>query len=134
MPTYIYEKESTGEVVEIFQHMSDEHIFRGPNGDEEGQWRRVWTVPQACIDSSSAIDPFSSRDFVEKTGKKKGKMADLYEQAAEASSKRIDKLGHDPIKSKFLSDYRAQNGVEHFSVGKTNKITKNGITVDLAAK
>lgn len=131
MPQYLYSNPSNPEeIVEVFQHMKDvhQHFVDGV------EWRRVWTVPQACIDSSSAIDPFSSRDFVEKTGKKKGSYGDLMEAAKIAHEQRVEKRGFDEVKNKFLENYKKTNGTEHFSVGKTNKITKNGITVDLAAK
>lgn len=129
MPQYLYEHIESGEVVEIFQHMKDEHIFCGQNGDEKGQWRRVWTVPQASIDSK--IDPFSKRDFVEKTGRKKGTYGDLLDAAKEAHEQRVAKEGRDTVKEKFLTDYKKTNGIDHFSAGKPKVINKNGIKVEL---
>jgi hypothetical protein len=99
MPIYLYKHPATGEIIEILQGMNDEHIYF-----EDGvEFDRVFTIPQASIDTQ--IDPMSSMDFVEKTGRKKGSIGDLWDASKELSSKRTDKIGKDPIQEKAFDDY-----------------------------
>lgn len=109
--------------------MNDRKFYVGPDGKE---WRRVYTSPNASIDSK--IDPFSSRDFVEKTGRKKGNLGNLMDAAKDASLARAQKAGKDPIKEKWLSDYKATNKVDYFDSSKDKVVKKNGVTIDFGAK
>lgn len=129
MPLYSFTNETETEYVDVFFHMNDEKKFVGPDGK---QWRRVYTVPTASIDSK--IDPFSSKDFVEKTGRKKGSLGDLMDQAKEASLVRAQKAGKDPVKEKWLANYKATNKVDYFDSSKDKVIKKNGVTIDFGAK
>lgn len=130
MPLYSFlNPENESECVDVFFHMNDEKKFVGPDGKE---WRRVYTVPTASIDSK--IDPFSSRDFVEKTGKKKGNLGNLMDAAKEASLVRAQKAGKDPVKEKWLANYKATNKVDYFDSSKDKVIKKNGVTIDFGAK
>lgn len=114
--------------------MNDDKIFHGKDGTQVGEWRRVYTSPNASIDSSTSIDPNSSRDFVEKTGRKKGTYGDLLSLSAELSAKRKDKEGRDVVKEKWLKNYKTTNGVEHFDSSKDKVVKKNGVTIDFGAK
>ena len=105
MPEYIYEHPETGEQVVVLQSVHEEHVY-----EIEGvEYNRVYTVPNASIDTQ--IDPHSAKDFREKA---KGSIGDLWDQSAEASSKRKERHGHDPVKKKFFEDYsKSRKGVKH---------------------
>lgn len=108
MPIYIYHNEETGETKEIVQSMKEDHVYF-----EDGiQWKRVFTVPTASIDTK--IDPFSQKQFVEKTGNKKGTMGNIMDLSAELSKKREQSNGkEDPVKRKHFSDYEKKVGKKH---------------------
>ena len=109
MPLYTYEHPETKEVVDIIQGMNDEHIYV----DKQGiKWKRVWSIPQASIDSSS--DPFDSQAFKNKTANQKGSYGDLIDQSKELSQKRKDKLGYDPVQKKYFKEYsEKRRGIKH---------------------
>jgi hypothetical protein len=89
--------------------MSEEHSY-----SEGGvQWERVWTVPQAAVDSN--IDPFNQNAFIDKVGAQKGTMNDVWGRSAEMSEKRAAKRGgEDPVKKKYYDEYKARRrGTEH---------------------
>ena len=110
----------------MFFHMNDTKVYNGKDGTEVGKWRRVYTSPNASIDTK--IDPFSRKQFVDKTGNKKGTLGDLWDRSAELSKERTEIAGHDEVKEKFLKDYKKDTGKEHFStLGKT--IEHNGFKV-----
>lgn len=73
----------------------------------------VRTTSFVFASSDCKIDPFSEKDFVEKTGKKRGTMNDLWETSKELSKKRASILGSDPILEKFHSDYEVKYKQEH---------------------
>jgi hypothetical protein len=99
MPQYLYRNPKTGETKEVVQSIHDKHEY-----SEDGiNWERVFLVPQAATDTK--IDPMSARDFIEKTGRKKGTMGDMFDMSKEASLKRKDKMGKDPLKEKHLEDW-----------------------------
>ena len=109
MPTYTFEHPETGEITEVVQKIKEPHIF---TDDEGTEWRRVFTVPNATIDTK--IDPFSSKDFAEKTKNKSQNLGDLWDRSKELSQKREKILGHDPIKKKHLKDYsKKRKGMKH---------------------
>ena len=112
MPIYLYFNTETQEHREVYQKMDDPHEYFVENGEEKN-WKRVFTVPQASIDAK--IDPFNTRDFVSKTGGKKGTYGDLLDKSAELSQKRADLAGgKDPIKEKYFSDYsQKRRGAKH---------------------
>ena len=112
MAIYVYFNTETEEYREIVQKMSDVHEYFGESGDEKN-WKRVFTCPNASIDSQ--IDPFSSRDFMRKTGGKKGTYGDLLDKSSELSNQRAEKAGGvDPIKEKYFKDYSAKRrGAKH---------------------
>ena len=108
MPIYIYKHPEEETYKEIIQTMNDAHIY-----SEDGvEWKRVFTVPQASIDTK--INPFSSKEFIQKTGNKKGTFGDMMDYSAEMSRKREEKVGtDDPVKRKFFDDYTKKNKVKH---------------------
>jgi hypothetical protein len=108
MPIYIYKHPEEEDYREIIQTMSEAHVY-----SEDGvEWKRVFTVPQASIDTK--INPFSSKEFVEKTGNKKGTFGDMMDYSAEMSRQREEKVGtDDPVKRKFFDDYKKKNKVDH---------------------
>jgi hypothetical protein len=108
MPLYIFQNPETEEFREILQGMNEPHVF-----EEDGvQWKRVFTVPTASIDTK--IDPFSQRQFVEKTGNKKGTIGNMMDLSSELSQKREQMHGkEDPVKRKHFSDYEKKVGKKH---------------------
>ena len=112
MPIYVYLNTETEEYREIVQKMSDVHEYFGESGDEKS-WKRVFTCPNASIDSQ--IDPFNSRDFMRKTGAKKGTYGDLLDKSSELSHQRAEKTGGiDPVKEKYFKEYSAKRrGAKH---------------------
>lgn len=101
MPQYTYEHPKTGRHIDVYQGINDVHEYFDKKGVK---WSRVYTVPNMSIDSR--VDEFSQKEFVEKTGAKKGTVGDLMDRSQELSEKRASKNGGvDPIKEKFFSDY-----------------------------
>ena len=131
MPIYIYHNIQTDEYVEVVQRMNETHQYSGIAGDENC-WKRVFTVPNASIDSH--VDPFSSKQFVDKTQNKKGTYGDLLDRSAEMSDKRACLAGgKDPVKEKYFSDYSAKRrGAKHPDQMKT--FENNKIKVDFGKK
>jgi hypothetical protein len=109
---YLYEHIESGEIVEITQSMRDEHVYNGEDGTEIGQWRRVFTVPRASIDTK--LDPRDKNAFIRRTEKytKLGEMQDI---SREMSEKRAAKDGKDGVKEAWLDNYeKTRNGKRHF--------------------
>ena len=132
MPIYIYHNLETDEYREIVQSMKEKHEYFGENGDEKS-WKRVFTVPQASIDS--VIDPFNTQQFVDKTYSKKGTYGDLIDRSAELSDKRAQAAGGlDPVKEKYFENYsKARKGAKHPDQFK-KKFENNHVSVDFTAK
>lgn len=112
MPLYSYLNTETDEYREIYQSMNDVHEYFGESGDES-TWKRVFTVPQTSIDSH--VDPFSPKQFVDKTQNKKGTYGDLIDRSAEMSAKRAESAGGvDPVKQQYFDNYsKARKGAKH---------------------
>lgn len=99
MPIYLFKNPKTNKVVSVFQLMNDEHTY-----SEAGiKYERVFTVPNASIDSQ--IDPNSAQQFVEKTGKMKGTLGEIWDYSKEMSEKRSKNAGIDPIREKSEAAY-----------------------------
>ena len=113
MPLYLYENISTGEVVEVLQGMKDVHEYHGEDGTEKGAWKRIFTNPSLSFDAS--IDPFSKKDFIQKTRDKNDTYGNLQDRAAEASEQRAAKLGYDPVKQKQFRNYEKKTGKKHLA-------------------
>lgn len=112
MPVYTYKRKSTDEYIDIIQSMNDKHEYFGQDGDQD-DWIRVFYSPCASIDSH--IDPFSSKQFADKTGNKKGTYGDLLDRSAEMSNRRADLAGgRDPVKEKYYENYsKERKGAKH---------------------
>ncbi len=81
--------------------MNSTHIY-----SENGvQWRRVFTVANAAVDSVK-INAFSSKDFARYTNKK-GKLGEIIDASKEMSLKRKDKIGanFDPVEAKRFENF-----------------------------
>ena len=113
MPQYEFIHEKTGEIHTIILSMKEEKVYAGPKGNQKGQWKRVWSVPGASVDT--VIDPHSAADFVKVTNKKGGTMGELWERSAELSAKRADKEGGiDPVKQGYYDRFAAKRrGKKH---------------------
>jgi hypothetical protein len=118
MPFYLFQNPETNEIVEILQKMNEEHSYFDKNGLK---YNRIYTPPNYAIDSK--IDPFSSRDFAEKTRNKNGTIGDLLDKSKELSEKRGGEL-NDPILKNYLSSYEKDKGVKHSSEVKKEKMQK----------
>lgn len=130
MPLYEFEN-LKGERTTFFYPVSNYPKIGQIHLDENKiEWKRVFSVPNASSDTN--IDPYSQNDFIEKTGKKKGTLGDLYDQSRELSEKRAkDNGGEDPVKKKKLEDYKKKRfGVEHFEARK-KKIEKKDVSISL---
>ena len=135
MPIYLYEHKETGEVVEVFQGMMEKHEYHGSNNREKGLWRRVYVNPNLSFDT--AVDPFDQKSFVNSTVNKNDTWGDLQDRSAEASERRAQKMGKDPVKEKFYADYNKKtNGKLHVNQMKEKtkaaieKASKKGINID----
>ena len=128
MPIYIYKSPNGEEYKEVVQTMAEDHVYF----DSEGlKWKRVFTVPNASIYTS--VDPYSSREFVEKTSNKKGTYGDMMDYSQELSHTRAEKNGGiDPVKEKYYKDYsKKRNGAKHFDQMKTETKNNKQLNVDL---
>lgn len=128
MPLYIYQNKETLETREIYQSMSEKHEYFGEEGEPKGDWVRVFTVPNAAIDSQVNID--SASDFVNKTGNKKGTIGDIVKLSEELSEKRAERTGEDPVKRKYFDNYsKDRRGIKH-PKDKPKKIDREGVSVE----
>lgn len=92
MPNYLFSNPKTGEIKEIFFHMKEEKKFIDKKGVE---WKREFSVPFANFDTK-AIDPFSQKQFVERTAKYKGgTMGELWDESKTLAMKRQEITGGD---------------------------------------
>ena len=108
------------------QRMDEQHVYSEP-GKHGDKWVRVFVNPQMSVDAK--IDPFSQKDFTEKTGRKRGgTIGDLMDTSKEMSAKRERILGKDPIKEKLIDDYERRTHKKHPS-----KIPKS-LEIDLCKK
>ena len=109
MPIYQFAHPQHPIVIEVFQSMKEPHVYIDSEGVE---WNRVWNVPNAAVDSQP--DPFDQKAFVDATRDTKGTYGDLLDMSKEASEKRIQKLGYDPVKKEHFKDYSKKcNGLKH---------------------
>lgn len=122
MPTYIYEHPETKQQIEVVQSMNDEHIYI----DEGGlKWNRVFLSSE--LNTEGSINPWSNKDFIDKTSNTKGTYGDLLDRSAELSHARADQNGGvDPIKKKYFEDYsKKRGGAKHPQDRKKSIETKN---------
>lgn len=104
MPYYLFENVETNEFREIFFHMNDVKIYNGENGLEINLWERRYYSPQAAVDTK--INAESAADFVNKTGKKRGTLGDLFDASKEAGQRREQLMGKDFEKDKNIKKWK----------------------------
>lgn len=109
MPFYIFKNPKTEEVKEILQGMNDEHVYF----EDDIKWDRIFSIPAAVVDGK--INPFSSKEFSEKTKNKNMTVGDMWEKSAELSNERKTKEGFDKVKEDSYNRYEATRmpGKEH---------------------
>ena len=114
MSIYIFENPRTGEIKELSQKMSDEHVYI----DEEGlEWKRLWTPINFSIDGK--INPWSKNSFETSTQDKNYTLGEMWDRSAEMSAARADKEGGvDPVAEQWKKDYSKKR--------KGTKYTKDG--------
>jgi hypothetical protein len=120
MPNYLFKNPNTGAIVQVFQFMNEEHVYF-----ENGiQYERIYTVPNASIDSE--INPNSSTQFVEKTGKMKGTLGEIWDYSQELSQKRAKEHGgEDPLRKKAEEKYsKKRKGMKYKSQINPSEIPK----------
>ena len=128
MPIYIYKHPDKEEYTEELQGMNDKHVYF----DSEGlEWKRVFTIPNASIDSQ--IDPNSVNQFVNSTANKKGTMGDIMDYSKEMSHKRAEQNGGvDPVQEKYFSDYsKKRKGAKHIDQIKSKNYESKNVKIDL---
>lgn len=108
MPIYLFKNPKSNKIVQVYQEMNAEHSY-----SENGiKYERVFTVPNAAIDSE--IDPNSAQQFVEKTGKMKGTLGEIWDYSKELSEKRAKSSGVDPVREKAEASYsKKRKGIKY---------------------
>lgn len=132
MPEYLFTREDDESVsCLLFYKMAEVPSVGASIIDENGVvWRRVFTKPNAAM--ATVIDPYSVTDFSKSFEGKNVNMGNMFDASREASEKRAAKEGVDPVKTKYLADYKkARKGTEH-SVEKKERFDKT--TADLGIK
>jgi hypothetical protein len=111
MAIYLYRNPKTNKVIEVFQSIHDKHEYVNEAGLK---YERVFTVPNTAIDSQ--IDPFSSKDFVNKTKNKNMSLGEMWDASRDASEKREKIQGKDSTKAKYFEKYaKTRRGMKHQS-------------------
>lgn len=110
MPTYIFRHPTTKKYIEIIQKITDSHFYKDENGVV---WERVFTIPQ--LNTEGTLDAnCTDKQFSEFTKNKKGSLGDLWDRSAELSEKRKKIYGEDPIKKKYVSNWKnKRKGKKH---------------------
>ncbi len=104
MPNYIYIDDRDGKTYDVIQKMSEEHIAFAPDGYK---LRRIFWNPSVAVDTK--WDEDSPQDFIEKSGKKRGKIQDLWDKSKELSLKREQKFGRDEVKEEHFKNYKLKH-------------------------
>ena len=119
MPIYLFSNpENDNDIVEVVMSVHDEHVFC-----KDGvKWNRVFTKPTASIDTK--WNAHSQKDFIEKTGKKRGTLGEMWEKSEELSKQREKDLGQDPLKTKFYENYKKTHGNTDHSDIRKQKLKK----------
>lgn len=125
---YVFKHPKKEEYVEVYQDIHAKHEY----SDKRGlKWERVFTAPNIGIDTKQ--DPFSQKQFLEKTRLSNGKVGDLLDRSLELSEKRASKNGGvDPVREKFFKDYaKNRRNKKHPSDPKRYaKLKKMGVGVE----
>ena len=93
----------------MVQRAAENHVYVDEGGT---QWNRVWTVPNAAVDSQC---DGSYDSFMKNTGNMKGvTVGDMWDASKEASLKRESREGKDDVRSKHFEGYsKKRNGMKH---------------------
>lgn len=127
---YVFKHPKTEEIIEIFQNINDEHEYFTEENGQQIKWQRVFTVPNASIDSK--IDPYSKKSYIEKTSKLKGHYGDLQDISRELSEKRAEENGgKDPVKEKYFKEYSEKRNGQQHPQAKKKKIENDFMTVSI---
>jgi len=128
VPYYLYQNKKTLEIREISQKMTDLHVYFS-DGIE---WQRLFLPINGAVDTK--FDPFSSKDFVEKTRNRSGNLGDIMEKSAELSQKRAEIAGKDELKKNYYKNYtKKRKGKLHKDIKEKQAIQNldnKGITID----
>jgi hypothetical protein len=110
MPLYTFSHPKTEELQDIFFHMNDKKEYIDDDGVE---WTREYHSPE--LNATGSSDPWNGKQFVEKTGRDKGKMGDMLDMSADLSKERASQNnGVDPLKEKYYKKYtKERNGAIH---------------------
>lgn len=133
MPDYLFSNTANPkQIISVFFHMNEVPSIGSTYTDGAGtKWKRVATKPRASVDTK--MDPYSVKDYVKATNKR-GSIGDLWDRSKEASIKREEKEGTDPVKQKFYDDYaKRRKGKRHpqeLREQGTKKLKAKGISVD----
>jgi len=130
MPIYIYKHPEEETYTEVLQTMMENHVYFDSDGLE---WKRVFTVPNASIDSQ--IDPHSSKEFINKTENKKGTYGDMMDYSKELSHVRAEKNGGiDPVKEKYYKEYSSKRkGAKHVDQMKSEAKNNKQVSIDFSS-
>lgn len=120
MPLYLYKNPKTGKIVSVFQSMNEEHTY----SDDGIKYERVFTIPNAQIDTEFDVE--SSSKFVEKTGRMKGTLGEIWDYSQELSDKRAAKHdGIDPLRQKAEEKYsKKRRGMKYKNKVNPSEIPK----------
>ena len=107
---YCFQHPKTMKVIEVHQGINEKHEYVDNLGIK---WNRLFTSPQ--MSTSTQLDPFSTEQFVEKTGSQRGSVGDMMDRSAELSAKRAEKAGGtDPLRLKYFDGYaKKRRGNRH---------------------
>jgi len=106
MPIYIYENPQTGKIKEVVQGINEDHVY----SEGKIKWQRIWTSPNASVDTLSNIDCDSERQFLNKTKNMKGTVGDIMDLSTELGQKRQKLKGKDNISAKYYKDWQKRRG------------------------
>lgn len=118
MPIYLYKNPTSGKIVHVVQRMNEDHVY-----SENGvQFERVFIVPNASIDTN--VD--TAEKFVERTGKMRGTLGEIWDYSQELSEKRAKSNGgEDPIRKKAEEKYsKKRKGMQYKSKINPSEIPK----------
>lgn len=118
---------------EVQQSMKDAPLTKHPKTGEPV--RRVISGGYGFSMYGSKVDPFSAKQFIEKTSSKGDTIGALWDRSKEWSEMRAAKLGgEDPIEQKYFADYRKRKrGTPHTAeLAKNQKKAKEHLDKGLA--
>lgn len=145
MPTYIYTTVPKGRKApiqfEVIQSMKDDPLTHHPETGEP--IRRIVTGGLGFNMNGDKVDPFSQKQFRERTGQRGDTLGALWDRSAELSQMRAEKTGNgDPVKETFYRNYkRSRRGTPHMkqlaeqqiaaTAAANEKMKKAGISISL---